>query len=42
MKKIYENPEVEIEQFEIADILTVSATDDEGIGSGDGMVDPWD
>lgn len=42
MKKLYENPEVEIEQFEIADILTVSDTNDEGIGSGDGMVDPWD
>ena len=41
MKKLYENPEIEIEQFELTDILTASATDDEGIGSGDGMIDPW-
>ena len=41
MKKLYENPEIEIEKFEIADILTASDIDNEGIGSGDGMLDPW-
>ena len=39
MKKIYESPDMEIERFLLADIITVSG--EEGIGSGDGEIDPW-
>lgn len=42
MKKIYESPDMEIERFLLADIITVSGEGEEGIGSGDGEVDPWD
>ncbi len=43
MKKVYEAPDMEIELFRFADIITLSGDiDDSGIGSGDGVVDPWE
>lgn len=36
MKKRYDTPHVEVVQFELEDVLTAS-----GIGSGDGIADPW-
>ena len=37
MKKQYNSPEIEIEQFLLEDILTAS-----GIGAGDGAIDTLD
>ncbi len=37
MKKQYQHPELEIDLFEIEDILTAS-----GLGEGDGVVDDLD
>lgn len=42
MKKIYETPELEIEQFLFTDSITVSSEGETGIGMPDGEVDPWD
>ena len=42
MKKSYESPELEIERFVFADILTLSGETDTGIGEGDGGEDLWD
>lgn len=40
MKKNYETPDLEIERFLFADIITVSS-EGNGIGSGDWEEDPW-
>ena len=42
MKKSYESPELEIERFVFADILTLSGETDTGSGEGDGGEDLWD